>query len=1694
MSSTARKFGTFAGVYTPSVLTILGVIMYLRMGYVVGNNDSIWSTVGIILVAHIISVTTGLSVSSISTDKKIEAGGIYYILSRSLGLPIGGAIGATLFVGTALAIALYLVGFSESFIEVTGAMEDDVGWMGLNRLNLIRVIATCALIAITALAFISTSVALKLQFFILAGIVLSLFSIFFGSMDNVTEVVDQAVVESKRQSDWFSLFAIFFPAVTGFTAGVAMSGDLKNPKVSIPNGTMLSIATGLIIYLGLAIFIGFAIPTDFLIADENILKKFAAVPAFVVVGIWGATLSSAIGSLLGAPRILQAMATDKIGPSMFSKGVGPNNEPRNALILTFVIAEGGILIGSLNTIAEVVSMFYLAAYGFINLAQFLESWASSDYLPSFKVPKWVGLIGFIATFYVMMMLNAVAMVVALLVIGGIFLYLTRKELALGSGDVWQSVWSSVVKAGLKRMDKKEMHKRNWEPNILLFSGGSNHRPHLIEFSRVLAGRLGMISNFDLVETPEAQVLFPKHKQSIRDQELTEAGIFTRRQECSNIFKGIEMIASTYGFSGIEPNTILMGWARNTRDPIWFSQMTSRLHDLDYNVLYLDYDDRRGFGEYDTIDLWWNGFSRDCEFMLSLVKLVQTSNQWRNAQVRVLMINDQNEQRLAVEEQISELLSEMRIQAGIKVINNSIEQKSFYDLVKSHSFNTDLVFLSVPEVLTGKEKEFVSSTDDLVGTIGTTLLIRSSSHFDELGIDLKKIDVFSSSNEDDSPFVVDTKVAVGTSSIPDLQEALDSLQSKLGDINLKFSQESFKGIQAVYRGKAQYLTDQVSGHLGSFEGSKAELKEEIASLFYDMANDVSRQQLLPAARIIGQQIMAAVAAHKEVLEQQPTKIQRDLDSELIVKNSNDEPGIARVKRRKRRGKLFGIKPKININFKRLSVDRYESMYLQKLTEATDEFASGGFGIIHQLNLVYAELIEKVDAELSNRPAKAKLNKLALEFADRMSEFRASMDAYPGILAGRLHDLTGRYINTLIVDGERLDVNDRLEERTEHRSSAKVKARLLQLSGFAEKWLDFQKLLHNNLMLDYQLHKVRWQVAPIIDSTITRLRFGMFRNVKNELGRLKKQLSEIQSTADIPEEGLSFKVSSGFRYEELINDNIDSFEEIARALPEVFEVVDAQSFDRAGSAIELKKTNVKLKNLIEFMLESKLSQDIQEEISNIQRELNKLTVKADSATKLVTYTSQNPEVEQEQVEEVLKKCRLTVDDALDRVSILENTLAAGIRGGLTHFNEMMDSDSLITRATAYEKYVKREAAGRGVKKWFETVVSAFTKAYKIAARGILNKRDQLIRTQFEIENEQHRNLHGVVRDFVASVSISPEVEENLPFYYKQLFVGRHELLNEEVKSREGEKQQFMQAIARHESGTDGAILITGNALSGYNFLNTELLSTVDSGTLYQVKPPVSRKALSVADFENAMFESAEVQNWQEYKTKLNPGDRLVINDLERWFHKGSDNKAFSALMEFVQTYGGKLKISMSCGVHFYKYAKKALRLDSVLQTTILISPLSAEVTQQELWHRHQSGGLELYVSGKHWDQYSKTSQNRFLRRYHSISNGNVGAAGYLWLASIKEVKHDKIYLDELAVPNVPPIDNTDWLLMLYEVLIHREYTIDMAVQTFRGDNRLDLFQTFQSLLRAGLLEIHNEKYSLNPYSEMFVEDILDENGLI
>ncbi len=548
-----RGLGTFGGVYTPSILTILGVIMYLRFGWVVGNVGLVSSLI-IVTLATSITFLTSLSVAAIATDQQVRIGGAYYMISRALGIESGGAIGIPLYIALALSVALYVVGFAES---VVGVFPDlSVQWVGL--------ITT---IGVTALALVSAKAAIRAQYIIMIAIGISLISLIFGGSVEPSSAAQLVSETPVNKEPFWVVFAVFFPAVTGIMAGVNMSGDLKNPTKSIPIGTFAAIGTGYVIYIGLVIILALrATPYD-LIDDPLIMRKMAFWGDAILLGVWGATLSSAVGSILGGPRVLQALAKDKILPQWLSwlgRGSGEDEEPRLGTIFTMVIALIAVWFGDLNLIAPILSMFFLTTYGVINLAAGIEKLLDSpSYRPTFKVHWSISLLGALSCFSVMFLINLTSTLIALIFVGVIFFWLERRELTSVWGNVKNGLIMAVIREALLKVND-DFEPKTWRPRPLVLSGSPRKRWHLIDFANSLTHNRGILTVATVLKNENIE------RQRLERME-DEIGSFLKKRavealvkvvSADNPFTGSVKLVEAYGLGKLVPNTIILGGSEN----------------------------------------------------------------------------------------------------------------------------------------------------------------------------------------------------------------------------------------------------------------------------------------------------------------------------------------------------------------------------------------------------------------------------------------------------------------------------------------------------------------------------------------------------------------------------------------------------------------------------------------------------------------------------------------------------------------------------------------------------------------------------------------------------------------------------------------------------------------------------------------------------------------------------------------------------------------------------------------------------------------------------------------------------------------------------------------------------------------------------------------------------------------------------
>lgn len=458
------RYGWFAGVFRPTLMTILGVIMFVRLPWVIGN-AGVLGGMAIITLAFVIVTLTALSMSCITTNLRIGAGGAYSIISQSLGLEAGGAVGIPLYLAQAFAGAMYIFGFREG-----------LAWF-LPWDPLILDLASFAIMF--GIAFVSTRFAFRIQYVVLFFMVLGILSSFaivafpaalqYNPADHLIGDLPGSVENGFTGISVMTVFAIFFPAATGILAGANMSGELKDPKKDLPFGTLFAIGVSYVIYMALAWVIAMVASPQELVENYTIALDRSAWPTATLGALLGATFSSGLACFVGAPRILQALANHGVIPGSEKVARIRKGEPRNALYVTGIIVFIGVLVRDLNAIAPMITMFFLITYMMVNLVVVVEqSLDMTSFRPGFPVWRFVPILGTLGCLLAMFIINAVVGLVAVAVVLGIYTYLTRLDLMTPQGDMRSGLFFALAEWAAKHTaDLPTNNERAWKPSLLL---------------------------------------------------------------------------------------------------------------------------------------------------------------------------------------------------------------------------------------------------------------------------------------------------------------------------------------------------------------------------------------------------------------------------------------------------------------------------------------------------------------------------------------------------------------------------------------------------------------------------------------------------------------------------------------------------------------------------------------------------------------------------------------------------------------------------------------------------------------------------------------------------------------------------------------------------------------------------------------------------------------------------------------------------------------------------------------------------------------------------------------------------------------------------------------------------------------------------------------------------------------------------
>jgi solute carrier family 12 sodium/potassium/chloride transporter 2 len=635
------RFGTFSGVFTPDLLCILGVIMYLRLGWVVGNTGLL-GALAIIIMAKAVTICTGLSMSSITTNIKIGPGGAYSIISKSLGLEAGGSIGIPFYISQTLSVSLYIVGFTS-------------GWIWAFPSHSPILVSLITWLLLLGISYTSAHFAIKIQYGIMGIIGLSLLSFYLTPNNPNPEIT---LLGNFGDGGFWASFAIFFPAVTGIMAGSNMSGELMNPRRSIPLGTLSSIGVAMIVYISLAYMSARFIPMGELQTNFTAMVDNALWPSLVLCGILAATFSSALASLVGAPRILSALAEQKTVPFYkFFSAKSANNEPRNATIFTGVIILVSILIGDLNALASLITMFFLITYGTLNLVVFLQQNMNMiSFRPTFKVPKVVPLAGAVGCLLIMFLINPVFSLVAIVTIVFLYGWLTRRGLQADWGDIRGGMFLVLAERASRLAAKFPRHQISWKPDLLIPIDDPKIWSGSLLFIRSITYPSGSIFAFTVKDTDVEQTdgdLKELLAPLAREQILISSTVI----EDGQFLHGAKMVIQTLRGGTLRPNSLFLTAGSNSQKDGNIIALARYAAKSNLGIILLNQHPRVAFGVQKDVNIWLRDESPN--WHLAMLIALQIHQNW-NGRLNLITVSPDKSQKKRLHSFLEHLCDQARL--------------------------------------------------------------------------------------------------------------------------------------------------------------------------------------------------------------------------------------------------------------------------------------------------------------------------------------------------------------------------------------------------------------------------------------------------------------------------------------------------------------------------------------------------------------------------------------------------------------------------------------------------------------------------------------------------------------------------------------------------------------------------------------------------------------------------------------------------------------------------------------------------------------------------------------------------------------------------------------------------------------------------------------------------------------------------
>ena len=707
MSEQVKKFGTSA-VYFTAIATLFGAILFLRFGFAVGT-VGLWGVFALIILGNMVTIPTAMAISELATNKRVEGGGEYFIISRSFGLNIGGTLGIMLYLSQTISVAFYIIAFTEAFGFFFDYMSNSFG-IELPR----QVISVPVMLLLSALVIVKgANMGMKALYLVVGLLILSLILFFLGKpVEGNVATYFESNSKWVNSSQLFVVFSIIFPAFTGMTAGVGLSGDLKKPGKSIPLGTTAGTLTSFVIYFFIAYKLATSASSSQLLGNQLIMADIALFGSIIVpLGLAASTFSSALGSVMVGPRTLQAIALDNSIPiksvnKWLSKTRNKDNEPVNSSIITCLIALVFVSIGGVDVVAQIITMFFLVTYGSLCLISFLNHFGSSpSYRPSFKSKWYISFIGFLTAVWVMFQISLIYTLVAFTTITLIYLYMDnfhkeRKGFAALFANSLFKV-NRDLQIYLQKKKTRDTLKNDWRPSAICISKNTFKRSNALNLIDWISYKYGFGTYLHLIDG-----YFSRKTSAQAEEELKS--LVTNLDSSNHVYIDTIISPSTTsaiaqsiqipGIAGMENNMVIFEFDKN--DPQDLNGIIDNFRMVNaggFDVCILA-SSHKPIVFKNGVHIWVRSFdTENTNLMILLGFIILGHPNWKKANIKLFNICSEEDAE-NVRKQMIELVETGRLPITPKNVEVVIrdQNRSIKEIICTNSHDAGLTMIGFNE--------------------------------------------------------------------------------------------------------------------------------------------------------------------------------------------------------------------------------------------------------------------------------------------------------------------------------------------------------------------------------------------------------------------------------------------------------------------------------------------------------------------------------------------------------------------------------------------------------------------------------------------------------------------------------------------------------------------------------------------------------------------------------------------------------------------------------------------------------------------------------------------------------------------------------------------------------------------------------------------------------------------------------------